>query len=110
MTKKQIIIGLSSLLVVSYAGFFVFQRMKRKKADESVDSLQQALNKLNNAKQSSAILYAEPASVEAFEITSDSIDTTDGYFPDYQSALYSNETSDYNSLEYFETQSGLGDY
>jgi hypothetical protein len=60
MNKKQIIIAFSSLLVASYAGFFLYQRWQRKKADEATDSYEDALKKLKDAKESIAPLYTKP--------------------------------------------------
>jgi hypothetical protein len=60
MTKKQIIISLSSLLVASYIGFFIYQRVQRRKADDALDSYEDALEKLREAKESAAPLYIEP--------------------------------------------------
>jgi hypothetical protein len=60
MTKKQIIISLSSLLVASYIGFFIYQRVQRRKSDEALDSYEDALEKLREAKESAAPLYIEP--------------------------------------------------
>lgn len=60
MTKKQVIIAFSSVLVASYVGFFLYQRWNRKKADEASDSYQDALKKLKDAKESIAPLYTEP--------------------------------------------------
>ncbi len=60
MTKKQVIIAFSSVLVASYAGFFLYQRWQRKKADEATDSYEEALKKLKDAKESVAPLYTDP--------------------------------------------------
>jgi predicted negative regulator of RcsB-dependent stress response len=60
MTKKQVIITFSSVLVASYVGFFFYQRWQRKKADEASDSFEDALQKLKDAKESVAPLYTEP--------------------------------------------------
>lgn len=60
MTKKQVIITFSSVLVASYVGFFLYQRWQRKKADEATDSYEDALQKLRDAKESAAPLYTEP--------------------------------------------------
>ena len=60
MEKKQIIIIFSSVLVASYAGFFLYQRYQRKKADEAVDSYEEALKKLKEAKETLDPLYTEP--------------------------------------------------
>ena len=60
MDKKKIIILFSSVLVASYAGFFIYQRWQRKKADEATDSYEEALRKLRDAKESAAPLYTEP--------------------------------------------------
>lgn len=68
MTKKQIIITFSSVLVASYVGFFFYQRYKRKKADESIDSYQDALKKLQEAKDSFSPLYVPTSATITPEI------------------------------------------
>jgi predicted negative regulator of RcsB-dependent stress response len=50
MNKKLIIITLSSVLVASYVGFFIYQRVQRKKSDEALDSYEDALKKLQDLK------------------------------------------------------------
>ena len=75
MDKKKIIILFSSVLVASYAGFFIYQRAQRKKADEATDSYEEALKKLKDAKESASPLYTEP-DIET-EFPSDAITMAD---------------------------------
>jgi hypothetical protein len=60
MNKKLIVITLSSVLVASYVGFFIYQRVQRKKSDKALDSYEDALEKLKEAKKGFAPLYNEP--------------------------------------------------
>lgn len=48
ITIKTILIASISL----YAAIYIYQRYKRKKANESIDTEQDALDKLNEAKES----------------------------------------------------------
>jgi len=66
MNKKQIIITFSAILVASYAGFFLYQRYQRRKADKAIDSYEEAMRKLKEAKEGFNPLYSEPTE-EDFE-------------------------------------------
>lgn len=50
MTTNTKILILSTIAVISYAGFFMYQRSLRKKADQSVVTLDEALDILNKNK------------------------------------------------------------
>ena len=50
MSNRTKIIILATIAAVSYAGFFIYQRRLRKKADESVVTLDEALDILNKNK------------------------------------------------------------
>ena len=60
MTNKKIITTVSFSLIGVYAIIFLYQRYNRKKSDESVDSYEEALKKLEDAKKSKSLLYNEP--------------------------------------------------
>ncbi len=67
MNKKQIIIAFSAVLVASYVGFFLYQRNNRKKADEAVNSYEEAMKKLKEAKDGFNPLYIEPTEFDVPE-------------------------------------------
>jgi hypothetical protein len=67
MNKKQIIIAFSAVLVASYVGFFLYQRNNRKKADEAVNSYEEAMKKLKEAKDGFNPLYSEPTEFDVPE-------------------------------------------
>ena len=50
MTTKTKIMILATIAALSYAGFFIYQRGLRKKADESVVTLDEAFDILNKNK------------------------------------------------------------
>jgi len=50
MTTNTKIFILSAIAVVSYAGFFIYQRQLRQRADQSVVTLDEALDILNKNK------------------------------------------------------------
>lgn len=51
MNKKGAIITLSVIAVVAYAGFFIYQRYQRKKANERVVSYDEAIKMLLEAEK-----------------------------------------------------------
>jgi hypothetical protein len=77
MSKKTTIIILSSALVLSYAGFFVYQRIQRAKADKANDTLEDALKKLQDAKGKAAPLYSEPSQLTDTSQSSDTLSNED---------------------------------
>jgi hypothetical protein len=87
-TKQKIAIGVLSGILGTYAIIFVYQRIKRKKADESVVSEQEAYQILEELKVNSG--YVEPDWNEE-----DTIPLTETGLTD---------------LQQFEIESGMGDY
>lgn len=60
MNNKKIVTTISLTLIALYGSFFLYQKYNRKKADESVDSYEDALKKLEDAKKEKSLLYNEP--------------------------------------------------
>jgi hypothetical protein len=87
-TKQKIAIGVLSGIIGTYAIIFVYQRIQRKKADESVVSEDEAYQILNELKVNSG--YVEPDFDEE-----DTIPVTESGLTD---------------LQQFELESGMGDY
>jgi hypothetical protein len=87
-TKQKIAIGVLSGIIGTYAIIFVYQRIQRKKADESVVSEDEAYKILDELKVNSG--YVEPDFDEE-----DTIPVTESGLTD---------------LQQFELESGMGDY
>jgi hypothetical protein len=87
-TKQKIAIGVLSGIVGTYAIIFIYQRIQRKKADESVVSEDEAYQILDELKVNSG--YVEPDWNEE-----DIIPVTESGLTD---------------LQQFEVESGMGDY
>lgn len=87
-TKQKIAIGVLSGIIGTYAIIFVYQRIQRKKADESVVSEDEAYQILNELKVNSD--YVEPDFDEE-----DTIPVTESGLTD---------------LQQFEVETGMGDY
>jgi hypothetical protein len=87
-TKQKIAIGVLSGIIGTYAIIFVYQRIQRKKADESVVSEDEAYQILNELKVNSG--YVEPDFDEE-----DTIPVTESGLTD---------------LQQFELETGMGDY
>jgi len=60
MNNKKIITTISISLIGIYYIIYLYQHNKRKKADESVDSYESALEKLKKSKENISLLYKEP--------------------------------------------------
>jgi len=87
-TKQKIAIGVLSGIVGTYAIIFIYQRIQRKKADESVVSEDEAYKILDELKVNSG--YVEPDFME------------EDIIPITESGL--------TDLQQFEIESGMGDY
>ena len=94
MTNKQkLAIAVASGLLGTYAIIFVYQRIKRKKADESVVSSDEAfevLNKLKSESDTPEPYFSEDDTLDVPDIVASNTDLTD--------------------LQEFESQTGMGDY
>ena len=94
MTNKQkLAIAVASGLLGTYAIIFVYQRIKRRQADESVVSSDEAFEVLNKLK-------SENATPEPDFSEDDTLDV-----PDIVAA-----NTSLTDLQEFESQTGMGDY
>ena len=101
ITKQKIGLIVGSSLLSAYLAIFIYQRIQRAKADASVVSEKEALEKLNEKSDVKPVFTEEDTIPLIPEESSSSNEYYSGYY------VYSNDLA---SLQLFETQSGFGDF